>query len=138
MTRKTRKPLSENDSLANEFVFGATRPVAVAPVSEAPPEPVAETPEPAEDEPEDEIAAPIAQPQPKTRKAVKASQPAPASESFVSKLMDRPEKEPTIRLTVDLPESMHKKLSLLSARSGKKKAVIVRMLLEEALEDVAT
>jgi predicted DNA-binding protein len=46
------------------------------------------------------------------------------------------EKEATIRLTVDLPESMHRKLSLLSARSGRKKAEIVRMLLDEALQEV--
>lgn len=52
---------------------------------------------------------------------------------FVSRIMEVEEREPTIRLTVDLPESMHKRLSLLSARSGKKKAAIVRGLLDEAL-----
>lgn len=45
-------------------------------------------------------------------------------------------KEPTIRITVDLTESMHRKLSLLSARTGKKKAEIVRFLLDEALKEV--
>jgi KilA-N domain len=45
-------------------------------------------------------------------------------------------KEPTVRLTIDLAESLHRKLSLLCARSGRSKADIVRMLLEEALQDV--
>lgn len=56
-----------------------------------------------------------------------------------SPLMDKfqtPPKEATIRFTVDLPASMHRKLSLLAARTGKKKAEIVRVLLDEALEDV--
>lgn len=42
----------------------------------------------------------------------------------------------TIRFTVDLPVSMHKKLSGKAARTGKKKAEIVRLLLDEALEGV--
>ena len=56
-----------------------------------------------------------------------------------SPLMDKfqtPPKEATIRFTVDLPTSMHRKLSLLAARTGKKKAEIVRVLLDEALKDV--
>lgn len=56
-----------------------------------------------------------------------------------SPLLDKfqtPPKEATIRFTVDLPASMHRKLSLLAARTGKKKAEIVRVLLDEALEDV--
>jgi hypothetical protein len=47
-----------------------------------------------------------------------------------------PPKEPTIRLTVDLPESMHRKLSILAAQTGRKKAEIVRLLLDEALKEV--
>ena len=50
--------------------------------------------------------------------------------------VEPPPKEATIRLTVDLAESMHRKLSILAARTGKKKAEIVRMLLDEALQDV--
>lgn len=56
-----------------------------------------------------------------------------------STLMDKfqtPVKEATVRFTIDLPVSMHRKLSLLAARTGKKKAEIVRVLLDEALEDV--
>jgi predicted DNA-binding protein len=45
-------------------------------------------------------------------------------------------KEPTIRLTVDLPESMHRKLSVLAAKTSKKKVEIIRFLLDEALKDV--
>ena len=47
-----------------------------------------------------------------------------------------PKKEATVRLTVDLPESMHRKLSLLAAKTSKKKVEIVRLLLDEALADV--
>ena len=47
-----------------------------------------------------------------------------------------PDKEPTIRFTVDMPTSMHRKLSIVAARTGKKKVEIVRLLLEEALQDV--
>jgi KilA-N domain len=45
-------------------------------------------------------------------------------------------REPSVRWTVDLSESLHRKLSLRAARSGRSKADIVRMLLEEALQDV--
>jgi hypothetical protein len=44
--------------------------------------------------------------------------------------------EKTIRFTADLPESLHQKLSILAARTGKKKVAIVRELLTEALKDV--
>lgn len=46
-----------------------------------------------------------------------------------------PPKEPTIRFTVDLSQSMHQRLSLLAATTGMKKADIVRLLLNDALED---
>jgi predicted DNA-binding protein len=50
--------------------------------------------------------------------------------------LQAPAKEPTVRLTVDMPESMHKKLSILAAKTGRKKADIVRFLLEAALKDI--
>jgi hypothetical protein len=50
--------------------------------------------------------------------------------------VEPPPKETTIRLTVDLAESMHRKLSILAARTGKKKSEIVRALLDAALQDV--
>lgn len=46
-----------------------------------------------------------------------------------------PKREATVRLTVDLPESMHRKLSLLAAKTSRKKVEIVRLLLDEALAD---
>lgn len=55
--------------------------------------------------------------------------------NLMDKLQPVP-KEPTIRFTADLPESLHKKLSMLAARTGKKKVDIVRLLLAEALEQV--
>ena len=44
--------------------------------------------------------------------------------------------EVTVRFTVDLPESMHRELSIWAAKTGRTKADIVRMLLDDALEDV--
>lgn len=55
--------------------------------------------------------------------------------TLIDKFQTTP-KEATIRFTVDLPASMHRKLSILSAKTGKKKAEIVRMLLNEALNAV--
>lgn len=46
-----------------------------------------------------------------------------------------PPKEPTVRFTVDLSQSIHQRLSLLAATTGMKKADIVRLLLNDALED---
>lgn len=71
----------------------------------------------------------------------KASLPLNATEKTPNEtlLVDKfhtPPREATIRFTVDLSPSMHRKLSLLAARTGKKKAEIVRLLLDEALENV--
>lgn len=58
---------------------------------------------------------------------------------FSSKIMDKLQlapKEATKRFTVDLSESLHRKLSILSAQTGRSKADIVRMLLEEALSEI--
>ena len=45
-------------------------------------------------------------------------------------------KEGTKRFTIDLKESVHRKLSILAAKTGRTKADIVRMLLDDALEDI--
>ncbi|MBD1944866.1 CopG family transcriptional regulator [Coleofasciculus sp. FACHB-712] len=45
-------------------------------------------------------------------------------------------KEVMVRISADLTQSMYKKLSILAARSGRKKVEIIRTLLEEALRDV--
>ena len=109
--KKPRKAL--DDALAAEFVYGSTeQPAAqLEPVSEAVEEPI-------EDQP--------AQPTQNQEKG-----------SLMSRLMETPEKEATVRITVDLPKSMHQKLSLLSARSGKKKAEIIRMLLTDILDGIS-
>jgi hypothetical protein len=65
--------------------------------------------------------------------------PEPVIESKETDLMSKlqtPAKEPTVRFTVDLAESMHRKLTMLAAKTGRKKADIVRLLLDEALIDV--
>ncbi len=111
--KKSRRSL--NDSLATEFVFGAQQ----------------EASEPTEimDEPLD-ASEPLVKPH-KTEKNSNLKK-----SRLMDKLMDSPEKEPVVRFTVDMAESMHRKLSILAAKTGKKKAEIVRMLLQEALEDV--
>ncbi|BAY95561.1 MULTISPECIES: CopG family transcriptional regulator [unclassified Tolypothrix] len=117
MTKK-RKPL--DDALAHEFVYGQKdelkEPEQVITQNQQEPEPQPE-PEP----------KPIALPTPT---------PQPIKPSIMSQLPPTTPKEATIRLTVDLSESMHRKLSMLAARTGRKKAEIVRFLLDEALKDV--
>lgn len=127
MTKKRRKSL--NDTLAKEFVYGSSPPPEPEPETKPPqqtakPEPA---PEPAEPEPKLEPTPeqPQLEPKPKTTKKL----------SLMDKLQAET-KEPTKRFTIDLAESLHRKLSLLSARSGRSKADIVRMLLEDALQDV--
>jgi plasmid maintenance system killer protein len=57
--------------------------------------------------------------------------------SIMNRLLEPPEqKEATKRFTIDLPESMHRKLSILSARTGRKKAEIIKTLLNELLKDI--
>jgi hypothetical protein len=108
--KKSRKPL--DNALAQQFIYGekqhgtAREPALEETPSEPPPE-----------------------------------QPSPTQEKTLNKspLMNKfqtPPKEATVRLTVDLTASMHRKLSILAARTGKKKAEIVRVLLDEVLSDV--
>ena len=60
----------------------------------------------------------------------------PSKETDLMSKLQTPAKEPTVRFTVDLAESMHRKLTMLAAKTGRKKADIVRLLLDEALTDV--
>lgn len=111
--KKPRKPL--DDSLADVFVYGT---------SEATPIPLESQrlPSATDTDTPSQSTEPI-KPQNKSR--------------VMDKLMSAPvQKEPTVRFTVDLTETMHRKLSILAARTGKKKAEIVRMLLDEALQEV--
>jgi hypothetical protein len=135
MSTKKRKPLG---SAMEEFVFGTKEPaspptppdvVSLAPqasqAAEIPPTPI--TPE---------AALPIVKPQ-----QPEASAPEPVSiqskePSLMSKLQ-APDKEATVRFTVDMSETLHRKLSMLAAKTGRKKVDIVRMLLEDGLKEEA-
>ena len=127
-SRKPRKSL--DDALATEFVYGK------------PSEPLAAEPEPpvsaAELEPEPEVET-VSMPEPKVPsvpKAKKAARPTAANNLMTQLIQSVPQKEATVRLTVDLTETQHRKLSILCARTGRKKAEIVRMLLSEALSGI--
>ena len=132
MSTKKRKPLG---SAMEEFVF-CTKEAAPPPTpdvvssasqasqeAEIPPTPL--TPS---------VLLPVA-------KAPKPEAPAPESVrqskefSLMSKLQ-APDKEATVRFTVDMSESLHRKLSMLAAKTGRKKVDIVRMLLEDGLKEV--
>ena len=112
--RKSRKSL--DDILAQQFIYGdrlqeLERGLSPKPTSSEPPlEPKAEVP-------------------------LGATEEIPSEQPLTDKFQT-PAKEATIRLTVDLPASMHRRLSLLAARTGKRKAEIVRVLLDEVLKDV--
>ena len=110
MNTKKRKPL--DDALAREFVYGESALPEDSPAQAT------------EDKQE-------TSPEPNEIKTVQSTKP-----SLMSQLKNESPKEATIRLTVDLPESMHQKLSMLAARTRRKKAEIVRFLLDEALKDV--
>ena len=57
-------------------------------------------------------------------------------QSALDKIMESSAQERMIRITVDLEESKHRKLSMLCAKSGKTKAHIIRLLLDDLLNDV--
>jgi Ribbon-helix-helix protein, copG family. len=83
-----------------------------------------------------ENSAPAVTPEPITTIEISQPPPIPQPETtFMERLQVQP-KEGTKRFTVDLPESTHRKLSMLAARTGRSKAEIVRLLLDEALENV--
>lgn len=108
--RKSRKSL--DDALAKQFIYGEKQPETGA--------------IPAAEQMASELPSQPASPSPEKT---------PSSSRLMDKLQAAP-KEATVRFTVDLPESMHRKLSILAARTGKKKAEIVRLLLDETLQDI--
>lgn len=110
---KKRKSL--DDALASEFVYGQKQEEKLQVTNQA----------------SEKITS-----EPPPKKTTDASTAKTKKTSIVSKLKQDGEKEPTVRLTVDLPQSMHRKLSMLAASTGKKKAEIVRFLLDEALQEV--
>lgn len=112
--RKSRKSL--DDILAQQFIYGEglqklDRGLSPKPTSSEPPF------------------------EPKADVSLGATGETPNEPPLTDKFQTPP-KEATIRLTVDLPASMHRRLSLLAARTGKRKAEIVRVLLDEVLKDV--
>jgi hypothetical protein len=123
MTAKKRKPL--DDALAHEFVYGES-----ALRENLPNQETVDSDTQSETQPtlEQEPLLPISPISP-------ISTPQPAKFNLMSELQ-QPSKEPTIRLTVDLPQSTHRKLSVLAAKTSRKKVEIVRLLLDEALKDV--
>ncbi len=118
--RKSRKSL--DDALARQFIYGE-KPQETAHI-------LSPKQTSSEASPED--------PSPSLRIVdvpLGATEKTPDESSLIDKFQTPP-KEATVRFTVDLPASMHRKLSLLAARTGKKKAEIVRVLLNEVLEDI--
>ncbi|MGB7892029.1 MAG: hypothetical protein WCF82_09025 [Microcoleus sp.] len=126
MTAKKRKPLG---SAMEEFVFGTNE--AASPT---PPEIVSSAAKPTASLTPEAVLPVAIPPQPE----VSAREPVPIQSkepSLMSKLQ-APDKEATIRFTVDMSETLHRKLSMLAARTGRKKVDIVRMLLEDGLKEV--
>ena len=119
MNRKKRKSL--DDSLASEFVFGGNKSEEAAPAPDI------------ESEPEEELQQ--KQSTPTTPMPEKPASKSNKESSLMQKLQLEA-KEPTKRFTIDLRESVHRKLSILAAKTGRTKADIVRMLLDDALEDI--
>lgn len=115
----TKKRKSLDDSLASEFVFGGEQPETE----------VTPTPEVTGETSPNIVSKTNAPIEPKSE--VKLS----TSSSLMDKLQVEA-KEGTKRFTIDLRESVHRKLSILSARTGRSKADIIRMVLDDVLKDV--
>ena len=126
MSTKKRKPLG---SAIEEFVFGTneaaspTPPELVSPAATPTASLAPEAALPVATPPQPEVLAP-------EQVSIQSKEP-----SLMSKLQ-APDKEATVRFTVDMSESLHRKLSMLAARTGRKKVDIVRMLLEDGLKEV--
>lgn len=123
MTNKKRKSL--DDSLAHEFVYGKSALSSDSPTQPTDDDETRVSPQ------ENQLPEKEKLPEPDPNKIIQSTKP-----SLMSQLQPEKPKEATIRLTVDLPESMHQKLSMLAARTRRKKAEIVRYLLDEAFKDV--
>ena len=136
MSAKKRKPLG---SAMEEFVFGTqeaallpTQPEVVSPAPTPTP-----TPSEAETPPTMEAALPApTAPEPESLALAAEPIPVQSKESSLTHRLQAPDKEATVRFTVDMSESLHRKLSMLAARTGRKKVDIVRMLLEDGLKEV--
>lgn len=125
--KRSRKPL--NDALAEQFIYGEPLPQTVqepalantSPESLSEPASISSSEDVTVQGTEDVLSSTVEE----------NSNPSP----LFNKLLTPP-REATIRLTVDLPTSMHRRLSILAARTGKRKAEIVRVLLDEAVKNI--
>jgi hypothetical protein len=144
MTKKRRKTL--DDALAEEFVYGESSDLPQQTAREAEQLPASQEPEPIQNSEfkiqnvsPDRKSIPIQNPKSKTcaerSRSIQNREVQNKELSLMEKLQVE-SKEVTKRFTVDLPESMHRKLSILAARTGRTKADIVRLLLQDALQDV--
>ena len=71
---------------------------------------------------------------PKSSSAEKQTASAPAPSDIMAQILTpATDKEPITRFTADLPDSLHRRLTVAAAMSGKKKVDIVRELLDAAL-----
>ena len=134
MTKK-RKPL--DDSIASEFVFGGNKPQ-----TGAAPTPDVEAEELADFEVErgqSSLANSnrlVEKESPSITSIETKSNEKSTKELSLTEKLQLEAKEETERFTLDLRESVHRKLSILAAKAGGSKADIVRMLLDNALEDI--
>lgn len=130
MTAKKRKPL---DSALEEFVFG-TKEAAPTPTQ---PEFVPPAPTPTASRTPETLEAALPTPTTSESEApATESIPVQSNESSLANRLQAPEKEATVRFTVDMSESLHRKLSMLAAKTGRKKVDIVRVLLQDGLRNV--
>lgn len=113
-SRKSRKSL--DDALAQQFIYGEIQNESVR-------------------EPKKASGQSAAEFEHRVKSRARAKKKSVEEPGLAEKL-SAPSKEATVRFTVDLSVSMHRKLSVLAAKLGKKKAEIVRILLAEALEDI--
>lgn len=125
--KRSRKPL--NDALAEQFIYGEKSPQIV---QEPPPEATPPESSPEQDSDTDSESVTAQSPTSVTSGVTKK----PVNPSPLMNRFQAPPREATVRFTVDLSTSMHRKLSILAARTGKRKAEIVRVLLDEALKNV--
>jgi hypothetical protein len=130
MSTKKRKPLG---NAMEEFVFGTQETASPTPEIVSPaPTPTASLI--TDTAPTPESALPVLTP---AQPEASAAEPIPASskESSLMSKLQAPDKEATVRFTVDMSETLHRKLSMLAAKTGRKKVDIVRMLLEDGLKE---
>jgi hypothetical protein len=134
MSTKKRIPLG---SAMEEFVFGTKEKEAASPPTPDVVSPAPQASQEAEIPPTPitpEAALPVAKPPQSEASASEPVRIQSKGSSLMSKLQ-APNKEPTVRFTVDMSESLHHKLSMLAAKTGRKKVDIVRMLLEDGLKE---